>query len=129
MQDNIIHIGINLRVPVHTKPDVVISNFKEKFTNEVSVLRIQDALFVDKNDPLVQTLCKIFNESCNTKLEPIAIGGATYSRAFPNCVCFGMNFPNDKDMCHQVDEFVDINKLLFSTNIYAKAIFELSSKF
>lgn len=126
LKDDIIHIGINLRVPVHTKPDDIISSFKEKFSDEVSVLRIQDALYVDKNDTLVQTLCKIFNESCNTNLEPIAIGGATYSRAFPNCVCFGMNFPGDKDMCHQADEFVDINKLLFSTNIYAKAIYKLT---
>ncbi len=29
-------------------------------------------------------------------------------------------------MCHQIDEFVDIDKLLLSTNIYAKALWELS---
>lgn len=126
LKNNEINIGINLRVPVHTKPDEIISVFKEKFVDEVTVLRIQDSLFIDKNDKLIQTLCKIFNECCNTNLDPIAIGGATYARAFPNCVCFGMNFPGDKDMCHQVDEFVDINKLLFATNIYAKAIYELS---
>ena len=125
LKDNTIHIGINLRVPVHTKPDRIISIFKDRFKDEVSVLRVQDALFIDKNNTLVQTLCKVFNESCNTNLEPITIGGATFSRAFPNCVCFGMNFPGDKDMCHQTDEFVDINKLLFATNIYAKAIYEL----
>lgn len=126
LKNNEINIGINLRVPVHTKPNEIISVLKEKFVDEVTILRIQDSLFIDKNDKLIQTLCKIFNESCNTNLEPIAIGGATYARAFPNCVCFGMNFPGDKDMCHQVDEFVDINKLLFATNIYSKAIYELS---
>lgn len=125
MKDNTIHIGINLRVPVHTKPNEIISAFEKIFIDEVSVLRVQDALFIDKNAPIIQTLCKVFNESCDTNLEPISIGGATYARAFPNCVCFGMNFPGDKDMCHQADEFVDINKLLFACNIYAKAIYEL----
>ena len=67
----------------------------------------------------------VFNETCNTNFEPVAIGGATYARAFPNFVCFGMNFPKDKDMCHQVDEFIEINKLLLATNIYAKAIYKL----
>ena len=36
-----------------------------------------------------------------------------------------MNFPGNKDMCHQADEFVEIDKLILSTNIYAKAIYEL----
>ncbi len=34
--------------------------------------------------------------------------------------------PGDKDMCHQVDEFVDINKLILSSKIYAEAIYELA---
>lgn len=118
-------IGINLRVPVHTKPEDVIQAFEKAFIHQVTVLRIQPALYIEKEDPLVQKLCSIFNDTCQTNFEPVAIGGATYARAFPHCISFGMNFPNDKDMCHQVDEFVDIDKLMFATNIYAKAIFEL----
>lgn len=34
--------------------------------------------------------------------------------------------PGAKDMCHQVDEYVEIDKLLLSTNIYAKALYELN---
>ena len=82
-------------------------------------------MFVDKNTPLVQKLCSVFNNTCNTNLEPIAIGGATYARAFDNFVCFGMNFPGDEDMCHKSDEFVDIDKLILATNIYANTIYEL----
>lgn len=118
-------IGINLRVPVHTKPEDVIQTFEKAFVHQVTLLRIQPALYIEKEDPLVQKLCSIFNKTCQTNFKPVAIGGATYARAFPHCISFGMNFPNDKDMCHQVDEFVDIDKLMFATNIYAKAIFEL----
>lgn len=125
LKDNQINIGINLRIPVHTKIEDIINKFEENFPNKVTTLSTLEPLYIDKNDKLVKTLCDIFNESCKTTLEPISIGGATYARAFHNCVSFGMNFPGDKDMCHQVDEFVDINKLLFSCNIYAKAIYSL----
>lgn len=125
LKDNQINIGINLRIPVHTKIEDIINKFEENFPNKVTTLSTLESLYIDKNDILVKTLCDIFNESCKTTLEPIAIGGATYARAFQNCISFGMNFPGDKDMCHQVDEFVDINKLLFSCNIYAKAIYSL----
>lgn len=129
LKHNKVCIGINLRVPVHTKPEEIISVFEKQFPNQVSVLRVQSALYIPKDNSLVQDLCSIFNESCHTNFEPIAIGGATYARAFPNCVCFGMNFPKDEDMCHQVDEFVSIDKLLLASTIYAKAIFKLAQKF
>lgn len=125
LKDNQINIGINLRIPVHTKIEDIINKFEENFPNKVTTLSTLESLYIDKNHKLVKTLCDIFNESCKTTLEPIAIGGATYARAFQNCISFGMNFPGDKDMCHQVDEFIDINKLLFSCNIYAKAIYSL----
>ena len=34
--------------------------------------------------------------------------------------------PGDPDMCHQVDEFVDIEKLILGAKIYARAIYELA---
>ena len=126
IENDKIFIGFNLRIPVNTDVGIVIDKFGQCFsTNNVTVLSKMDSLFVDKNDKLVKTLCDVFNSSYNSDFEPIAIGGATYARAFPNCVSFGMNFPGDKDMCHQVDEFIDIDKLMLATNIYAKAIYEL----
>lgn len=125
IKDNKYVIGINLRIPVHTTPDFIISTFKKNFKENIEIIRMQNSLYIDKNNEFVQRLCSIFNETCNTDYKPIAIGGATYARAFPNCISFGMNFPGNKDMCHQADEFVEIDKLILSTNIYAKTIYEL----
>ena len=126
IENNKLNISINLRIPVHTPVQHIINTFNTNFSNfEVKVLAIQDGLHIDKNDKLVTTLCNVFNESCNTNYEPKAIGGATFARAFHNFICFGMNFPGDKDMCHQVDEYIEIDKLLLATNIYAKAIYKL----
>ena len=83
------------------------------------------ALYIPKDNYLVKTLCDIYNEEANSYLEPIAIGGATYARAFDNCVSFGANLPGQKDMCHQTDEFISIDNLLFACKVYAKAICEL----
>lgn len=129
--DNVLMIGMNIRIPIHTP----IENVENKFLNSISSYanisfiaeRYQPALFIDKDNYLVKTLCGIFNEITDSNFEPIAIGGATYARAFKNCVSFGANFPGDKDMCHQTDEFIDIDKLILSTKIYAKAIYELAN--
>ena len=93
---------------------------------ETVVSGIQQPLYVPKNDPLVQTLCNIFNKKIDANYEPIAIGGGTYARAFKNCVSFGANFPGDTDMCHQANEFINIDKLVLTCKIYAEAIYALS---
>ena len=82
-------------------------------------------LYVPKDSYLVKTLCKIYNDVTNSNAEPIAIGGATYARAFDNFVSFGANLPGQKDMCHQTDEFVSIDNLLLAYEIYCRAIYEL----
>ena len=57
------------------------------------------------------------------------IGGATYARAFDNCISFGPNLPGQKDMCHQTDEFISIDNLILASKIYAKAIYELGTNY
>lgn len=128
IKDNTIGVSMNLRIPVCTKIDVI----KNKFNNlcngtsiNVSYDGEKDALYVPKDNELVTKLCNIFNKISGKSDSPIAIGGATYARAFPNFVSFGANMPGDEDMCHKVDEFISINNLILSTKIYATAIYEL----
>lgn len=129
LDNNIIKIGMNLRVPVNTDISVVQNKFEELtnlYTNvNFETTTYQPYLYIPKDNYLVKTLCKIYNEETNSNLEPIAIGGGTYARAFNNCISFGANFPGNKDMCHQTDEFIDIDNLLLSCKIYVKAVLEL----
>ncbi len=129
-KNNLLELGFNLRVPVTTSLETI----KTKFQTLASIfpdlhidITLEKApLYVPKDSYLVKTLTKIFNEKTHQNLEPIAIGGGTFARAFPNMVAFGANMPNQKDMCHQVDEFIDINTLILSSKIYAKVIYELA---
>ena len=131
LEDNSLKIGLNLRIPIHTSADIINETFLKYcrlYSNlTYNVASYQPYLYISKEDPLVKTLCHIFNEETNSNTEPIAIGGGTYARAFNNCVSFGANFPGNKDMCHQTDEFISIDNLILSCKIYARAIIELSS--
>lgn len=127
--ENNLQIGLNLRIPVNTKiTDIFdkISTICNEFSLTTYLAGKQEPLYVPKENKLVQTLCSIFNKATSSTFEPIAIGGGTYARAFDNCISFGANFPEDTDMCHQANEFINIDKLILSCKIYAEAIYELS---
>lgn len=132
IEDNALKIGFNLRVPINTKFELIEDKFssicKEFDNTYCEFTGKKDPLYVSKDSYLVETLCKIYNECTNSNVEPIAIGGATYARAFDNVVSFGANLPGQKDMCHQTDEFISIDNLMLACNIYTKAIYELLLK-
>jgi len=127
LENNKICIGFNLRIPITIDYNNVEYEFKKHCNNnlEVIVARIQEPLYLEKNNPLVQKLCSIFNEYNNSNIEPQTIGGGTYARAFENCISFGPQMPGAKDMCHQADEFISIDNLIFCAKVYAQAILEL----
>ena len=41
-------------------------------------------------------------------------------------ISYGVTMPGKKDMCHQVDEFIEIENLLTACQIYAEAIYKLA---
>ena len=125
-EEQTIKIGMNLRIPVNTPIDFIEEKFLEK-QEKFQALKISFAnkmkpLYIPKDSKLVTTLTNIFNEITGKNEEPITIGGATYARAFPNCVSFGANLPGQKDLCHQADEFISIDNLILSAKIYAEAM-------
>ena len=129
-KNNEIEFGFNLRVPVTTSLDEVKEKYKnlKEYFPQMSVVFSKDQapLYVPKDTYLVQKLTEIFNKKTGSNTLPIAIGGGTYARAFPNCVAFGPTMPGQKDMCHQAREFIDIDNLILASKIYAEAIYELA---
>lgn len=119
--------GMNLRIPGDFKLEKVKSIIQEQLNKlDINFTGEKPALYIPKTNELVQKLCKIYNEYTGENQEPIAIGGATFARAFENCVSFGAIKPGKPDMCHQVDEYIEIKDLIDACNIYALAIYELA---
>ncbi len=131
LENRILKIGLNLRIPIHTSIEEVENKFLTVLADYPEITYTKSGskagLYIPKDNYLVKTLCDIYNEEANSYLEPIAIGGATYARAFDNCISFGANLPGQKDMCHQTDEFISVDNLLFACKVYAKAICELGN--
>lgn len=127
LKDDNLSIGFNLRIPVTIDYNKIEDSFRKNCTNNIDVIvsRIQEPLYISKDNNLVKTLCDIFNEYNNTHFEPQAIGGGTYARAFDNCISFGPQMPGEKDMCHQSDEYISIDNLLFCCKVYTEAILSL----
>lgn len=130
IQDNKLKIGFNLRIPVHTKIEEVEEKIKSKILQYNSVkyekISTSNPLYIDPNSELITKLLGIYNRKTNSNEKPIAIGGATYARAFKNVVSFGANMPGHVDMCHQNDEYIEVDGLILASKIYAEAIYELS---
>lgn len=127
LKDGKIKAGMNLRIP----GDVDLEEIKDKIEKAFDGLEVKfagekEALYIPKDNELVQKLCKIYNEYTGEHKTPIAIGGATFARAFQNCVSFGAMRQGEPDMCHQVDEYISKKNLMDACNMYALAIFELA---
>lgn len=127
IENNIIGLGFNLRIPVTIDYNKIENEFKKYCNNnlDIFVTNIKEPLYISKDNELVQQLSNIFNDYNNSNVEPKAIGGATYARAFPNCISFGPTMPNEQDMCHKTDEYISIENLMFCTKVYAEAIMDL----
>lgn len=130
IQESNLVLGMNLRIPIHTTIDFIKENITASLPSSmaVSFSGEKKALYLPKDNWLIQTLCEVFHKTTGLDATPIAIGGATYARAFPNFVSFGSNMPGNKDMCHQIDEFISLDNLMLATKIYANAIYELCKR-
>lgn len=127
LDDGEIKAGMNLRIPGTCDLDDVKSKIEENLDGLlVSFQGEKSALYIPKENELVQLLCNIYNNYTGEEKKPIAIGGATFARAFENCVSFGAMRIGEPDMCHQVDEYISMKNLMDACNIYAIAIYELS---
>ncbi|MDY0406781.1 dipeptidase PepV [Virgibacillus sp. 179-BFC.A HS] len=122
-------IGLNMRYPVTfdiaSGKTTVQSKLEE---NGLQLENFSDSkpTYVEKDDPLIQTLQKVYEEQTGEKAELLAIGGGTYARALDHGVAFGALFPGREDVMHQKDEYAIVDDLLRASAMYAQAIYELA---
>ncbi|MFC5712845.1 dipeptidase PepV [Thalassorhabdus alkalitolerans] len=124
-------LGVNIRYPVKASYETIkaqLEHIAQKFEMKIDVAAHKGPHFVDPEDPLVQTLQKVYEKYTEDKSSPIAIGGGTYARAMTSGVAFGPLFPGREEVAHQRDEHIFVEDLLKCTAIYAEALYELSKK-
>ena len=82
---------------------------------------------IDKDSHLVQELMRIYKEETGHEdAQPMTMTGGTYARTLRNAVAFGPLFPGEKQVAHEVDEYLWIDSIIRAAKIYSRAIFELA---
>lgn len=118
----------NIRYPQGTDPDTMVKQVTEKFGDilSASFSSFEEPHYVPGDDPLVQTLLKVYERQTGNKGHEVVIGGGTYGRLFKHGVAYGAQ-PEDAPMVmHQANEYMKVDDLINSIAIYAEAIYELT---
>lgn len=133
--DDSIELNINLRRPqgkskqqLSEEIHQAVSDWNNKFDTNVTELEhyIGDP-FVQKDAPHIETLLNVFSHFTGIKnAKPIAIGGGTNSRLFPNAVSFGPSMPNTEYTGHSEHEFITIEQFVLNLRMYTAVLVELA---
>jgi dipeptidase D len=132
--DDGIEVSINMRRPQ--------GKSTEQLTNEVNAalaqwqgrnvplsnitVRIGEP-WIQKNAPQLPVLMNVFSYFTGIKdPKPIAIGGGTNSRLFPNAVSFGPAMPGKVYTGHSEHEFITVKQLLLNLQMYTAVLAELA---
>ncbi|WFD10137.1 dipeptidase PepV [Tepidibacter hydrothermalis] len=129
IDEDIEQIGLDIRIPVTVEKETVVNALKEKLSKynlEYEEYDYLKSIYVPADHFLIKTLQKVYEEETGLDSTPLSSGGATYARAIDNCVAFGAVFPNRPKVEHQANEYIEIEDLIKSTKIYAKAVYELT---
>lgn len=126
-----LRLVLDIRFPVTYSREDVLKPIRERSSPAgytLEVLSEHPPHYVPKDSELVQALLRAYAEV--TGLEPyaFAIGGGTYAKTMPQGVAFGPVFPGEPETVHCADEYIRIESLMKSTQVYAQAILNLASR-
>lgn len=129
--DNESRIGIDVRYP----NGMYFDEFFNKFTSEAKKYGLNTILksctkvhYVDPNSKFIKTLHESYIKYTGDDKTPLlAIGGGTYCHGMENAVAYGIVFPNEEEMAHEVDEYIAIDSLIKGGIILTDAIYELGT--
>jgi succinyl-diaminopimelate desuccinylase len=123
-------ISIDTRIPVTVSKEEIVKKLSAaaaRFGLEYKEFDWLAPLYLSQDHPVIKTLMKVYHQySGDETSEPIALGGATYARAFDNCVAFGPLFPGELLTEHEPNERAIMENLFLAMKIYAYAIFKLT---
>lgn len=122
-------LGIDIRVPVTFSKDDYDNDIQAvaaQYGLQYEEFDVLPSLYMPADSPVIKTLMAAYQEvSGDLESQPMTSGGATYARAIPNCVAYGAIFPGRDKVEHMPNEYLIIDDMLKSMNVYANAIYQL----
>ena len=128
--ENGLHAVIDIRYPLLCNGEMLAQTVQatlgDAFTVEVEGLHKPH--HVSEHSELVTALLDAYYLQTGRTRECIAIGGGTYARMLEEGVAFGALFPGEAETAHQADEYMNIDTLIQSAKIFARAIVLLAEQ-
>jgi succinyl-diaminopimelate desuccinylase len=126
LSGNMLKVGLDIRFPMSLTQQQVKEKLETSFSRfVVSYPHTLDAHYVPEDSELILKLKESYTEITGEPAYCIAIGGATYARAFENAVTFGPVFPGQPSVEHGPDEYIEIDTLIKNAQIIANAVIKL----
>ncbi len=135
--DGAVSLSLNIRYPVTTKDDDMISSIeKAARRNGFDLVKSDNnkPYFQPENTWYVKTLMKIYCEITDRPVRCYTMGGGTYARKLKNAVGFGpgiksdfaaINLPAHHGSPHMPDEAIKIENFIKAAVIYTLSLIEL----
>lgn len=132
--DEGIEVAINVRRPRGKATEQLTSEIQAALADwqarRVPLVNVKVGVrepWILENAPQVPTLLSTFSYFTGMKdAKPVAIGGGTNSRLFPNAVSFGPSMPGQKYTGHSEHEFITTKQLLLNLQMYTAVLVDLA---
>lgn len=122
-EDSVYSFTLNIRYPIDTTGEYVANILNSKILDKGELISDSKPLYVDPNSEFIKVLMKAYQDiSGDYSSKPMTIGGGTYARNTINSVAFGMCFPYEEELAHQVNEVLSIDTLEKGLAIYLEAL-------
>lgn len=122
-------LSLDVRCPLALTPDAALAALDGALhpLGFATVSTYKKTLhMVPRDSELVKTLLDVYERRAGERLEPLAVGGATYARTIKNAVAFGCERPGSANRIHMPDEHISVEDMMFNTYMLADAILALA---
>ncbi|MCK8045578.1 dipeptidase [Shewanella sp. 1CM18E] len=132
-----IDLTLNLRRPkgkdkqlLEQQAQAAIKHWQAQHSAEITNLKTYwGEPMVMEDAPHLSTLLNVFEHFTGIKNpQPVAIGGSTNSKLFPNALSFGPAMPGVEYTGHSEYEFITYEQFMLNLKMYTAAFIELAAK-
>ena len=129
LENGRVYATLDNRVPITADLDQMEKTLREKLSGfTIEHLKKTAPHHVPADSELVTCLLGAYHDNTGLPAVPEDTGGGTYAKVLKQGVAFGAYFPDDPDLAHQANEYVNLNKMILAAKIYADALMRLCAE-
>lgn len=124
-EDGIATLNVNLRFPYGEEEENIrakLDAWAAKNGGKTVKFSSLPAVFVSKERPFLKVFAEAYEDVSPFENEFTLAYGGSYAKAMPNIVSWAPLFPGEEDTCHEPNEYIDLDNMLMSAEIFAESI-------